>query len=82
MTKSLVSTKRAVNKSGRIVISAEEMVATANAEIVIFNPVGTLSESGLSFFIIYRNIASGKYTPIYKSEIKRPEGGAFKWNQV
>jgi len=65
-----------------VVISAEEVNATANGEIVIFNPVGTLKDTGLCFFIIYRNIAPGKYTPIYKSEIKRPEGGAFKWNQV
>ena len=48
----------------------------------MFNPVATLPESNLCFFIIYRNLAPGKYTPIYKSEIKRPEGGAFKWNQV
>ena len=58
------------------------MQATSNTEIVIANPVATLSESGLCFFIIYRNIAPGKFTPIYKSEIKRPEGGAFKWNQL
>jgi len=82
MMKTLINTKRTVGKSGRIVISAEEQEATANAEIVIFNPVATLSESGVCFFIIYRNIAPGKYNPIYKSEIKRPEGGHFKWNQV
>ena len=82
MTKNLDNQQRAAGKSGRVVISAEEVTATANTEIVIFDPVGTLSDSGLCFFIIYRNIAPGKYTPIYKSEIKRPEGGAFKWNQV
>lgn len=82
MTKPLINTNRAVNKSGRIVISAEKIEATANTEIVIFNPIATLSESGLCFFIIYRNIAPGKYSPVYKSEIKRPEQGAFKWNQV
>ena len=32
--------------------------------------------------MIYRQIAPGKFTPVYKSEIKRPESGAFKWNQV
>lgn len=63
-------------------LSAEEIAATANTEIIIFNPHASLPESGLCFFIIYRNIAPGKYTPVYKSEIKRPEGGAFKWNQV
>ena len=50
--------------------------------MIIFNPVATLNDSNLCFFIIYRNIAPGKYTPIYKSEIKRPDGGRFKWNQV
>ena len=69
-------------KAGRITIAAEEQVATANSEIVIFNPIGTLNENGLCFFIIYRNITLGRYTPIYKSEIKRPEGGLFRWNQV
>jgi len=82
MTKTLLCDKRAAGKSGRIVISAEEVAATANSEIVIFNPVAGLPESGLCFFIIYRNLAPGKYTPVYKSEIKRPEQGAFKWNQV
>lgn len=82
MTKPLTNQSRALGKSGRVVISAEEVNATANGEIAIFNPVGTLSDTGLCFFIMYRNIAPGKYTPIYKSEIKRPEGGAFKWNQV
>ena len=82
MTKNLVNEKRAPGKSGRIVISAEEQAATANNEVCIFNPVGQLSESSLCFFIIYRNISIGQFTPIYKSEIKRPEGGAFKWNQV
>ena len=82
MTKPLVNQKFAAGKAGRIVISAEEVAATANTEVVIFNPIGNLQDSGLCFFIIYRNIAPGKYTPIYKSEIKRQEGGAFKWNQV
>ena len=57
------------------------MPATANSEIVIFNPVATLPESGLCFFLIYREMGPDKWTPVYKSEIKRPEGGAFKWNQ-
>ena len=80
MTKNLVNRKYAEGKAGRIIISAEEQVATANSEIVMFDPVGTLNDNGLCFFILYRNIALGKYTPIYKSEIKRPEAGNFKWN--
>lgn len=69
-------------KAGRIVISAEEQEATTNSEIVKFNPVAQLNDSELCFFIIYRMITLGKYTPIYKSEIKRPETGSFRWNQV
>ncbi len=80
LTKDLICNQRKPGKSGKIIISAEEVEATANAEMIIFNPVATLPESGLCFFIIYRNIAPGKYNPIYKSEIKRPEGGAFKFN--
>jgi len=81
MEKVLVNQKRGVGKAGKIFVSAEEVEATANSEIIIFNPIGTLSgESNLCFFIIYRNMAPGKFTPIYKSEIKRPEQGAFRWN--
>ena len=40
------------------------------------------STNGMNFFIIYKQINQQTYKPIYKSEIKRPEGGAFKWNQV
>lgn len=80
MTKILINTKRAVNKSGRIVILAEKMEATANTEIAIFNPSATLSETGPCFFIIYSNLAPGKYSPVYKSEIKRPTSGVCAWN--
>lgn len=70
-----------IAKPGRIVIQAEEVSATANAEMVIFNPVAKgLNSSSLCFFIIYRFIAPGKYTPIYKSEIKKPVSGAYNWN--
>lgn len=82
MTKTLINENRAVGKSGRIVISAEEVTATANSEIVMFNPVATLPDQGLCFFIIYRNQAPGQFSPIYKSEIKRPDQGSFRWNQV
>ena len=68
-------------KQGIITISGEEIDSKGNSELVLCNPTAKLPENGLCFFIIYRNIALGKYTPIYKSEIKRPEeGGHFKWN--
>ena len=74
---------------GRIVIMAEEQTSESNQEMVYFIPKACFQkdtlvrmENDLCFFIIYRNISPGKYTPIYKSEIKRPDGGRFKWNQV
>lgn len=81
LTKPLVN--QAIAKPGNIVLQAEEISATANGEMVIFNPViRGLSSSSLCFFIIYRFISPGKFTPIYKSEIKKPVGGAYSWNQV
>jgi len=49
----------AAGKAGRIVISAEEQEATANMEIVRFNPIGELNDRELCFFIVYRNLALG-----------------------
>ena len=72
----------AAGKAGRIVISAEEQEGNTNSEIVKFNPVAQLNDSELCFFIMYKMISLGNYTPIYKSEIKRPETGSFRWNQV
>ena len=70
---------QAIAKPGNIVIQAEEISATANAEMIIFNPeVKRINSSNLCFFIIYRFISPGKFTPIYKSEIKKPvSGGVF-----
>jgi hypothetical protein len=71
LTKPLANDK--IAKPGRIVVTAEEVSATANAEMVIFSPqVKELGSSSLCFFILYRNISPGKWTPVYKSEIKKP----------
>jgi len=81
LTKPLANDK--IAKPGRIVITAEEVSAQANAEMVIFDPIiKGLSSSSLCFFILYRNISPGKFVPIYKSEIKKPVSGSFAWNQV
>ena len=82
MIKPLQHKNRAAGKSGKIVISAVEQEATANAEIVIFNPICQLPDSGLCFFIIYRQLSPGKYTPVYKSEIKNQQAGGYRCNQV
>ena len=72
-----------IAKPGRIVIAADEVTANANGEMVCFNPeIKNLNSSSLCFFILYRFLAPGKYTPIYKSEIKKPVSGAYTWNQV
>ena len=83
LNKPLVNS-RISKKPGNIIIQAEEVPATANSEMVIFDPViQGLKSSSLCFFIIYRNIAPGKFVPIYKSEIKRPaNSGGYSWNQV
>ena len=50
---------------------------------MLFNPVAQLKDNGgLCFFIIYRQISLGKFTPIFKSEVKRAQSGQFSWNQV
>ena len=65
-----------------ITIAAEEIEASANVEMVKFNPRANLADDNLCFFIMYRQITLGKYTPIYKSEIKRkqPANREFQWN--
>lgn len=59
MTKPLVNPKLS-NLKGQVSVTAEEITATSNSEIVIFNPQAQLSEaSGLYFFIIYKCISPG-----------------------
>ena len=76
VTRPLVNRDRAAGKSGRIVISAEELRVSTNAQVVIFDPVAAMPDDGLCFFIIYRSLAAGHWTPIFKSEIKRTEGSS------
>ena len=82
MTKPLINQQRGANRNGTVTLQATEVPASANTEIVIFNPIATLPESNVCFFLVYRETGNQQWTPIYKSEIKRPEGGAFRWNQV
>jgi len=49
--------------------------------MALFNPVCKIKDnSGLNFFIIYRMISPGNFTPIFKSEVKRANNGVFEWN--
>jgi len=48
------------NSKAQIQIVAEEVKASSNSEMVIFNPVAQLSDgSGFYFFIVYKIIALG-----------------------
>lgn len=67
-------------KTTFVTIIAEEITVTANNELVIFAPQARINESGLAFFLIYREHGPGKFIPVYKSEVKKPEGGLHKWN--
>lgn len=73
MTKPLVNPK--IAKAGNVVISAEEQVASANSNMVLFTPAASLKNSNLCFFIVYRNLSPGKWVPVFKSEIKRATQG-------
>ena len=80
MQKPLLNTQRA--NPGKITITAEEMTATSNSEIVLFTPQAQLKDQNLNFFIIYTQISLGKFTPVYKSEVRRSQGGKHSFNQV
>ena len=81
MTKPMTNPKVAIKST--VTITAEEISDNHNSEIVMFTPSAQLSESsGLYFFIIYKELAPQKYTPVYKSETKKPTEGMMKWNQV
>ena len=81
MTKPLTNKDR--KNPGNIIVTAEEKAASQNTQIIMFNPVGQLKNNGgLCFFIIYRQISLGKFTPVFKSEVKRAQNGVFNYNQV
>lgn len=57
---------------GTISIIGEEQVANANAEMIMFKPEATISNtSDQNFFIIYKFIGPNQFVPVYKSEIKK-----------
>lgn len=65
-------------------VIAEEVNEDNNREVVIFTPEAVLMEqSGLYFFIIYKNLTRNQFLPVYKSEVRRPnDSGKMQWNQV
>ena len=69
---------------GTISLIAEEQVANANAEMIMFTPEATISStSDQNFFIMYKCMGPNSYVPVYKSEIKRAvKGNLFRWNHV
>lgn len=57
---------------GTISMIAEEQVANANAEMIMFTPEATITgTSDQNFFIIYKYMGPNNYIPVYKSEIKK-----------
>jgi hypothetical protein len=69
---------------GTITLIAEEQVANANAEMVMFTPEAQLAgTSDQNFFIIYKCMGPNNFVPVYKSEIKRAvKDNHFRWNHV
>ena len=82
ITKKMSNPKRKIDS--KIIIMAEEVNEDSNREVVIFSPDAQLKEhSGLYFFIIYKEVSAKKFTPIYKSEVKKPNDRHHMfWNQV
>ena len=60
------------------------MAAQSNNEHVMFVPevTGLKDMGGQIFFIIYKNLGPGQYTPVYKSETKAAANNKLNWNTV
>lgn len=70
LSKMLVNPQK--KSPGTVFIHGEEMAAQANTEHVMFVPevTGLKDMSGQIFFIVFKNLGPGQYTPVYKSETK------------
>jgi hypothetical protein len=81
MKKPLICKTKPSHKSF-ITIDAEEVASNANRQICIFEPGCHLNEnSGLYFFIVYKEKGPNQYLPIYKSEVKKyGSGESMTWN--
>jgi hypothetical protein len=76
--------KRLVQRQGshksHIRIIAEDVKDNANSEMLTFNPHAQMkSPSGPYFFIVYKSRGQNQWTPLYKSEVKKPRGNVVSW---
>ena len=55
--------------NGKIFILAEEKKYHSSNETITLKLAGSINDYGKLFFIIWKVISPGKYTPVYKSEI-------------
>ena len=66
-------------------ILSEELKTNANQKIIVFDPIAKINIiiPGLYFFVIYKFRSPGKYTPLYKSDVKPcSHHGDLHWNRV
>ena len=78
----LESKERAAGKSGIIRVTGEEK-KKGNDQELIMRPRATLGQtSGMCFFLVMKQMGAANWKPVYKSEIKSYQNGAFEWNMV
>lgn len=78
----LVNAERGANKNGIIKITGEEKKA-GKAQELVMKPRATLgTTSGMCFFLVLKQIGATSWKPVYKSEIKPYQSGAYHWNIV
>ena len=74
--------ERAAGKSGIIRVTGEEK-KKGNEQELIMRPRATLGQtSGMCFFLVMKQMGAANWKPVYKSEIKSYQNGAFEWNMV
>lgn len=72
--------ERGAGKNGIIKITGEEK-KQGNVQELIMKPMATLgTTSGMCFFLVMKQIGATNWKPVYKSEIKPYQNGAFHWN--
>lgn len=82
MERPLVNAERGAGKNGIIRITGEEK-KSGNASELIMRPKATLgTTSAMCFFLVMKQIGATNWKPVYKSEIKPYQNGAYDWNIV
>ena len=80
LARPLENNERGAGKNGIIKITGEEK-KQGNVQELIMKPMATLgTTSGMCFFLVMKQIGATNWKPVYKSEIKPYQNGAFHWN--